>query len=440
MANGNPSYLRTWPNEQLITGGGGGASGTVTSISAGNGLLGGVISSSGTLSVNYGTSAELITGTNTTKLFHAAAMAGASIAGLSAGAADAGKFVRLGANGKLDASMLPAGVGSGTVTSITAVNGLTGGTITATGTIGLSTTGVTAGTYRSVTVDTYGRVLGGTNPTTLAGYGITDALQSTRQITGGMSLAGGGDLTADRIITLFNDQAAPGFSKYYGTDSVGAKGWHALPSAGGSGDVVGPAVASDNGVARYDGTTGKLIQGSGVFIDDLNNVTGVVNLTTSGSTILGNAAADTVTLNGDTMSVPNDLSIEGDLVYIDAANNRVGFQNGSPQSIIDYNGTASCGFSAPNNGVLDLADAQIFGWAPSSNMNWSFSNVPVSRSTVVVLVVKGGGAYAHTWPATVKWAGGTPPMLTVGGTDVLVFFTMNGGVEWQANSFGLDHK
>ncbi|MGO4813359.1 phage tail protein [Cupriavidus sp. 2MCAB6] len=36
-------------------------------------------------------------------------------------------------------------------------------------------TGVTAGTYRSVTVDPRGRVTGGSNPTTLAGYGITDA-------------------------------------------------------------------------------------------------------------------------------------------------------------------------------------------------------------------------------------------------------------------------
>lgn len=37
------------------------------------------------------------------------------------------------------------------------------------------TSGVTAGTYRSVTVNAQGHVTGGTNPTTLAGYGITDA-------------------------------------------------------------------------------------------------------------------------------------------------------------------------------------------------------------------------------------------------------------------------
>lgn len=35
--------------------------------------------------------------------------------------------------------------------------------------------GVTAGTYRSVTVNAQGHVTGGSNPTTLAGYGITDA-------------------------------------------------------------------------------------------------------------------------------------------------------------------------------------------------------------------------------------------------------------------------
>ena len=39
----------------------------------------------------------------------------------------------------------------------------------------LGTTGIPAGTYKSVTVDTKGRVTAGTNPNTLAGYGITDA-------------------------------------------------------------------------------------------------------------------------------------------------------------------------------------------------------------------------------------------------------------------------
>lgn len=45
------------------------------------------------------------------------------------------------------------------------------------------TSGATAGTYRSVTVNTYGHVTGGTNPTTLSGYGITDAKIASGVIT-----------------------------------------------------------------------------------------------------------------------------------------------------------------------------------------------------------------------------------------------------------------
>ena len=46
-----------------------------------------------------------------------------------------------------------------------------------------NTSGITAGTYRSVTVNTYGHVTAGTNPTTLSGYGITDAKIASGVIT-----------------------------------------------------------------------------------------------------------------------------------------------------------------------------------------------------------------------------------------------------------------
>ena len=43
----------------------------------------------------------------------------------------------------------------------------------------LSATGVSAGTYKSVTVGTDGRITGGTNPSTILGFGITDAYTKT---------------------------------------------------------------------------------------------------------------------------------------------------------------------------------------------------------------------------------------------------------------------
>lgn len=98
--------------------------------------------------------------------------------------------------GDLDARYAPISV-VGSVTSVTAGTGLSGGTITTTGTISMPNTG-TAGTYGSatqtpvMTTDAQGRVTGVTNttitpawsnitgtPTTLGGYGITDAYTKT---------------------------------------------------------------------------------------------------------------------------------------------------------------------------------------------------------------------------------------------------------------------
>jgi hypothetical protein len=60
--------------------------------------------------------------------------------------------------------------------------------------IDLATTGIVAGTYRSVTIDQWGRATAGTNPTTLAGYGISDAYTQTQTnnlLNAKLSLSGG---------------------------------------------------------------------------------------------------------------------------------------------------------------------------------------------------------------------------------------------------------
>lgn len=60
-----------------------------------------------------------------------------------------------------------------TVTGTGALGG--GGTLEESRTITHNTSGVTSGSYTKVTVDEYGHVTDGSNPTTLSGYGITDA-------------------------------------------------------------------------------------------------------------------------------------------------------------------------------------------------------------------------------------------------------------------------
>jgi hypothetical protein len=80
--------------------------------------------------------------------------------------------------------------------------------------------------------------------------------------------------------------------KLYYKDSGGAVQLIAS-KAGASGDVVGPASATDNAVVRFDGTTGKLVQNSVVTIaDSTGDIAGAGSITsTSASGILTRAAA-----------------------------------------------------------------------------------------------------------------------------------------------------
>ena len=69
----------------------------------------------------------------------------------------------------------------------------------------------------------------------------------------------------------------------------------------GTGDVVGPASATDNAIARYNLTTGKLIQNSLVIVDDTGSVTGVNSLTAESLTVNNNATLGSS--NTDTLDV-----------------------------------------------------------------------------------------------------------------------------------------
>lgn len=82
-------------------------------------------------------------------------------------------------------------------------------------------------------------------------------------------------------------------------------------SSAGTGDVVGPASATDNALARFDGTTGKLIQNGTITQDDNGNLAAVNGLSfntspTSPPTTAGSMAWDTgdgtpyVVLNANT--------------------------------------------------------------------------------------------------------------------------------------------
>jgi hypothetical protein len=79
---------------------------------------------------------------------------------------------------------------------------------------------------------------------------------------------------------------------------------------GGTGNVTGPASSTDNAVARFDGTTGKLLQNSGATLDDGGTLT--VTAVSSGSLTASSLLTVTgATVNGFTASKISDSTAAG---------------------------------------------------------------------------------------------------------------------------------
>lgn len=112
--------------------------------------------------------------------------------------------------------------------------------------IGLSALGQTG---KFVTTDQNGILNSPTNFWTANASALSAAVNTSllvpnsRLISTSGSLSGGGDLSANRTLSLVGDNASPGTWFFYGTDGSGSKGFYALPSGG-------IADAPNNGVAH----------------------------------------------------------------------------------------------------------------------------------------------------------------------------------------------
>lgn len=118
--------------------------------------------------------------------------------------------------------------------------------------------GVTAGTYRSVQVDKYGRVVAATNPTTVAGYGLTDVYtksetysraEITQAIAGAVATAVSGlvDTAPGALDTLKELATAIGNDPNFATtmlNELSKKASRASPKLEGSPETPTPAAGS----------------------------------------------------------------------------------------------------------------------------------------------------------------------------------------------------
>lgn len=213
------------------------------------------------------------------------------------------------------------------------------------------------------------RIIG--RKTALAGDAEEMTLSETLDFVGS---AAQGDLLY-RNATVWTRLPAGTSGEFLQTQGAGANPQWSSPA--GSGDVVGPASATDNAVVRFDSTTGKLIQNSVVTIADTSgNMAGVGTLNThtipggtgtialtsdiTGTNSGTNTGDQTITLTGDVTgsgtgsfaaTIANDAVTYAKIQNVSATDKLLG------RSTIGAGDVEEIACTAAGRAILDDADA-----------------------------------------------------------------------------------
>lgn len=102
--------------------------------------------------------------------------------------------------------------------------------------------------------------------------------------------------------------------------------------------------------------------GGNLSVTGTSTFTGLVtlaSLATTGSTTIGDAAGDVLTITGTAVTLPNGLNFDSNTLVIDATNNRVGIAKASPTTALDVTGTVTAtafagavGATTPSTGAF----------------------------------------------------------------------------------------
>jgi hypothetical protein len=178
---------------------------------------------------------------------------------------------------------------------------------------------------------------------------------------------------------------------------------------GGTGDVAGPATATDNAIARFDTTTGKLIQNSGVTIDD----TGFMTITAASGPDSGGLLLQATTPGIFTNNISETTNNTG--VTIDGVLIKDGLVDGVDVSTLSGGGGGSASIAmgkSPGDSVSQVgAPQQWFATLHTATNTQDITTlqsfcVNVSGSNVVQLgIYNDSGTLLSSGTATVTTTG-----------------------------------
>lgn len=128
------------------------------------------------------------------------------------------------------------------------------------------------------------------------------------------------------------------------------------------------------------------------------------NIAIHSNTTLGDASTDTLTINGNNISIPNNLNFDTNTLFIDAANNRVGIWLNNPTEKLQV--------------VWNTIFGSSFTYIPSVPLNLVNSAAATMKTQLsLVNTWWWGGAWSAIDFYTYDVAGGTLPGLRIGAYD-----------------------
>lgn len=271
----------------------------------------------------------------------------------------------------------------------------------------LATSAMTSGTVTSVAAD------GGATGLTFTGSPITSS--GTLTLGGTLVIANGGtgSTTASGARTAL---AVPGLA-----DTNTFTGANAFRNTA---TYIGPNTGTSDGTLYFDST-------------NVYNITYFRNGGTNYGSFIGQ---NTIGLfhNFDNHIFRNGAGSTEYARFNSSGN--LGLGQNSPASKLDVNGGYSGNVVTVSASAIDCSLGNYFIKTAAGALTWTFTSVPSTRAFSVLLELTNGGTGTQTWPASVKWPGGTAPTLTTSGVDLLGFITDDSGTTWRGVQLMKDSK